>query len=186
MILPVWSLWLVLGGSPPSLPAPWTSSNGDALPCPATQAAAPATACKCGFNTVEGELASSRAVFSGVVLHAGEWTPAAARSDSAGATLRGPTGPQPVTLRVTRGWKGAVAGDTITVGNLVVCGVIFQPGGEYLVYAHDYEPAGGLFTSPCQRTRRIAPPNDGWMEVLPPTSEEMALLDRIAPRAARP
>lgn len=153
-------------------------------PCPPPGGATAAAACKCGYLTVEDAFVQSRAVFSGVVLEVRDIPPAIRTEvigpDSVGnvvlteyAALE-----QAVTLRVTRGWKGAQPGDAVTVRDMFACGVGFRMGEEYLVYALAYED-GALRTSPCQRTRVITPPDGTHDFRLPPTGEDVRELDAL-------
>jgi hypothetical protein len=165
----------------------WMMANAG----PASCAAASPEMCKCGYPSVEGAFDASRAVFSGVVLEVRDipsptWT-VVSRPDSAGTvvvTAGGGPSEHLVTLRVTRGWKGAQPGDTLTVQDMFVCGVGFRTGEEYLVYAYPGED-GALFTSPCQRTRLITPADGTHDFRLPPPGEDVAVLDSIV-RARRP
>jgi hypothetical protein len=145
--------WMMIGGAGPA-------------PCPA------APACSCALRPVEGQLAESDVVFAGRVLHVGAYAPPLSSTwESAAARVHRPA--QPVTLRVTQGWKGAAAGDSLVVMNVLPCGVHFQVGQRYLVYA-DRDDAGALATSFCQRS--------GPLRV---ARADVAALDSIA-RAARP
>ena len=157
--LPAWLGWLLL-----------------ALPCGS------APVCKCRLLSVEGELARAEMVFAGTVLNVAEnfvapamEPPEPARPDGSGGWIvsggRGIGMPErPATFAVTRGWKGAGAGDSVTVNDLVLCAELFQPGREYLVYAVRSEQ-GRLVTSRCERTRLLA-------EV----PEDVRLLDSLAAR----
>lgn len=165
----------------------WIRAAAFALLLTAGTAARPCTAaplCKCARLSVQDELARADAVFSGVVLHVG---PPAGRSvlvstrtefDSAGWPTVTPTyrweGEQdtPVTLRVDRGWKGAAAGDSITILNMAICGLGFRVGEAYVVYA--VRERGALRTSYCMRTR-----------ALPHAADDARMLDSIT-RAAPP
>lgn len=166
----------------------WMAAIGG--PCPAANGATAATACKCGYPSVDGAFDASRTVFSGVVLEVRDVpraiAPEPARIDSSGYVVvsGGGISEQVVTLRATRGWKGAQPGDTVTVKDVFVCGVGFRTGEEYLVYAYPSED-GRLFTSPCQRTRIINPPDGVHDTRLPPPGEDMRMLDSIV-RARRP
>jgi hypothetical protein len=138
--------------------------------------------CKCGLQTVQGELARSDAVFTGVVLHVGEIggdvVPRGARTqiDSVGSPIVTATfgweGEPilPVTLRVDHAWKGTAAGDRIVVSDAPMCAVGFRAGGEYVVYA--IRGADGILrTSYCMRTRS-----------LPHAADDVRVLDSIAHR----
>lgn len=168
----------------------WTAANAGPTPCSAANGATAAAACKCGHPFVESAFDESSTVFSGVVLEVRDVLrpieTGPARIDSAGNSdvLVSRIWEQAVTLRATRGWKGAQPGDTITVWDAYVCGVTFRPGEEYLVYAYPRED-GALFTSPCLRTR-IINPSDGvhYLHLRPP-GEDMRMLDSII-RARRP
>lgn len=161
--LPAWIGWLLL-----------------ALPC------GTAPVCKCAMPTVEDQFAQAEMVFSGTVLRAGSWVrphtapPEPARQDSGGIWIVSAgqgTGmlDQPVTLAVTRAWKGAADADMVTVGNLYLCGVAFEPGAEYLVYAVA-EADGRPVTSFCQRSRPFSSPaRDG-------RRDELLVLDSLAAR----
>jgi hypothetical protein len=171
----------------------WMAANAAPAPCPAANGAAGAALCKCGYPSVEGAFDDSRTVFTGVVLEVRDVPRAVPaeppREDSAGNTIFTGNGSweQLVTFRVTRGWKGAQAGDTVTVKDVFVCGVGFRTGEEYLVYAYPNEEIGdgGLFTSPCQRTRIINPSDGAHDFRLPPPGEDMRMLDSII-RTRRP
>lgn len=163
MILPILALWVTATAVRASCVAP-----------PAGEVQPPA--CKCGHPTVEDAFAQSRTVFSGVVVEVHDEVDGTT-TDSAGNVLVG-LGSRPVTLRVTRSWKGVSPGDTITVLDASFCGVGFRNGEEYLVYAPADEE-GALITSPCQRTRALAPPEGGQDFRLPPASHDMAVLDSI-------
>jgi hypothetical protein len=56
----------------------------------------------------------------------------------------------------------------------------FRPSGEYLVHALADE-AGALITSPCQRSRLLAPPVGSEDFHLPPSREDVAVLDSLVP-----
>lgn len=152
MIPPLLFLWMLAAGAGPA-------------PC----AAAPA--CSCALRPVEGQLAHSDVVFAGQVLSVGAYAPAPSSGRETAAAAGNPA--QPVTLRVTRVWKGAAAGDTLVVMNVLPCGVYFQVGQRYLVYA-ERDEAGALATTFCQRS---AP--------LRAARADVAALDSLA-RAARP
>ena len=95
--------------------------------------------CSCAIRSPEISYARAEAVFVGVVTHAGE--------------IGGEHG-QPVTLRITRTWKGDSA-ENIVVHDAHPCGVVFQAGVEYLVYAlRDQD--GRLYTTFCARSRPLA------------------------------
>jgi hypothetical protein len=156
----------------------------------------PPRVCKCATPSIDQAYARSGAVFSGVVLTVGRV------ADSSAAVVQPSSGDEhgmprisvsvgsagarevPVSLRVTRAWKGTAAGDTITVLDSEVCGVSFRPGEEFPVYAGgDGAP---LYTSSCNRTRPLAPPADGvqppW---LPSSAEDVRVLDSIAAATRR-
>jgi hypothetical protein len=149
------------------------ATRADAAPC-----AAVAGACKCAFNAPADELARSQAVFSGFVVRNEARRFTQVWSDSAGALVATNLPGLAITLRVTRGWKGVSAGDTLTLVDMHLCGASYGEGEEYLVYARD-EGTGDLSTSFCQRTRLIAPPEGGRMSIFPTEAEEMALLDSL-------
>ncbi|HEY0014799.1 MAG TPA: hypothetical protein VGC13_00715 [Longimicrobium sp.] len=165
----------------------WMLANGAAAePCAAPPpAGAPAGACKCGSNPAAEELAHARAVFSGVVVRIEDRSAISSGSDSLGnlAALH-PLTSSTVHLRVTRGWKGAAAGDTVQVLDGYLCGIRFREGEEYLVYARPDEH-GALFTSFCLRTRVLSRRGEVHRGIFPPTWEDVAVLDSIA-GAARP
>jgi hypothetical protein len=166
MMFPFAALWMLMHASAPaSCPPP-------------PRADAEAAFCKCGFSTVDDALSNARAVFAGTVVRVQE-NVRVLGTDSLGNEITYTGGwPVAVTLRVSRGWKGVVAGDTITVLDIAPCPVLFRPGEEYLVYAHVYE-SEPLTTSPCARTRRLAVPSEGLARMLPPTADEMETLDRL-------
>ena len=167
MILPVW-FWLVLAPAPCGETA-W---------------------CKCAQPGIEEDYARSEAVFRGVVQALGERTDDGFESivtplppDSNGMpvvsvqvrrTGSGLPG-QRVTFRVTGRWKGARA-DTLAVVNLDLCGVVFEPGREYLVYA-ERDPDGKLVTSFCHRSRAFVPDP---RSIFAPAAEDLPVLDRLA------
>lgn len=163
----------------------WMAANASPAPCPAANGAAGAAACKCGYPFVEGSFDASRAVFTGVVLEVREIPPPPPAEpvwvDSAGTVFvtANASWEQAVTLRVTRGWKGAQPGDTVTVKDSIMCGVGFRTGEEYLVYAYPSDD-GALSTSPCHRTRHISSPDSTYDIRLPPPGEDIRLLDSIA------
>ena len=168
----------------------WMAANAGPAPCLLPGGATLAAACKCGYPTVEDAFAQSRAVFSGVVLEVQDIPPAIPAEvtgpDSAGNVFTTFYAPleQAVTLRVTRGWKGAQPGDAITVRDSFACGVGFRMGEEYLVYGYENDD-GALRTSPCLRTRGITPPDVTHDFHLPPIGEDVRELDAIV-RERRP
>lgn len=164
-ILPFLVLLLAAGGAAPQ-------------PCVAT-----AGACKCPIPPPAGEFARSQAVFTGFVLRMEHRRFTEVWSDSAGAMVPTNLSGNAVTLRVTRGWKGASAGDTVIVVDMHLCGAIYSEGEEYLVYARDWG-TGDLSTSFCQRTRPVARQEGGGLSIFPPVQEEIALLDSLV--EARP
>jgi hypothetical protein len=141
MTVPAWLGWLLL-----------------VVPCGA------APVCKCGVLAVEDQVARAEAVFSGTVLHVEEHfvppvvaPPERVGPDSSGAIRARGSGGIPgraSALAVTRGWKGAGAGERVVVHELLICPQLFQDGGEYLVYAVRDEH-GRLVTSRCERTRPL-------------------------------
>lgn len=66
-----------------------------------------------------------------------------------------------VRFRVSEAWKG-IDGETVTVttaGSSAACGIAFEEGADYLVYA--YRPEGGeLMTGLCSRTAPLATAGD--------------------------
>lgn len=136
---------------------------------PAPCTAAPA--CSCALRSVEEQFAHSDAVFAGRVLHVGAYVPAPSSGRETAAAAGNPA--QPVTLRVTRAWKGAAAGDSLVVRNVLPCGVHFEVGQLYVVYA-ERDEAGALATTFCQRSGPLRSAGAG-----------VAVLDSIV-RAARP
>lgn len=128
--------------------------------------------CKCGMLTVQEELARSDAVFTGEVLRVGALTvDARAHNPGAGGAVASAAlpGPEwPVTLRVSRVWKGGHP-DSVTVLDAGVCAVGFQQGDSYLVYAIRGDD-GVLRTSYCMRTRHLS-------EV----AEDLRVLDGMPP-----
>ena len=168
----------------------WMAANAGPAPCPPPGGATAAAACKCGYPTVRDAYAQAQAVFSGVVVEVQDISQAT-RTEVAGPDSVGNfivttevAWEQAVTLRVTRGWKGAQPGEVVTVRDGFTCGVGFRMGEEYLVYALAYED-GALRTSPCQRTRLISPAGGNSDFQLPSTREDVAVLDSIA-RARHP
>ena len=157
----------------------WMVADAGSVPCPA----ASAEMCKCGYPSVQGAFDQSRAVFTGVVVELQDPL-GVTRVDSAGNLVASGLNFQPGVLRVTHGWTGARDDDTITVLGAPFCGVTFRAGEEYLVYALADED-GVLTTSPCQRSRLLAPPIGSEDVRLPPPREDVAALDSIV-RARRP
>jgi hypothetical protein len=81
--------------------------------------------------------------------------------------VRGSTGAEirRVTMRVSKVWKGNVAAEmpVYTANDSAACGVDFQQGTEYVIYANasngtDFwaSPANSLVTGLCDRTRPVA------------------------------
>jgi hypothetical protein len=81
--------------------------------------------------------------------------------------VRGATGAEHrrVTLRVSKVWKGTITAETIvyTGSGDANCGIAFQQGTEYVIYANasngtDFwgTPANSLVTGLCDRTRPVA------------------------------
>jgi hypothetical protein len=128
-----------------------------ALPC------GTAPVCKCGIASIEAQFAHSETVFSGTVLRVG------------GLDGRQPLPEQPVTLSVTRVWKGRVAADTVVVRDRYACGAGFTEGTPFLVYAVA-EADGRLVTSFCERSRPLSgAPRDG--------VDDLPVLESLAARA---
>jgi hypothetical protein len=121
-----------------------------AVPC-----GAPAM-CSCAVPSAETKFGEAEAVFRGVVVEVDELN-----SLPPGVWRR------PVTLRVTRRWKGSEA-ETIVVGDHPGCAVAFEAGKEYVVYA-DRGADGRLETSFCDRSR-----------LLVHAAEDVPVLDRLA------
>ncbi|HEX6039407.1 hypothetical protein [Longimicrobium sp.] len=146
---------------------------------------ADAALCKCPPPPVADELARSEAVFTGVVTRIGEprgevvvretrTTVDSATGFPVITATYGWEGERgiPVTLRVDRAWKGMAAGDSVEVLDSELCGVGFQQGEAYVVYA--VRENGALRTSYCMRTRS-----------LPHAADDARVLDSII-RASRP
>jgi hypothetical protein len=142
----------------------------------ATAPCAPGSFCKCGMLSVQEEFARSDAVFTGQVLRMGALADdpvvdAPTRNTGAGSAVVAATLPGlawPVTLRVSRAWKGGHP-DSVTILDDGPCSVGFREGDSYLVYAilgND----GVLRTSYCMRTR-----------LLSGVAGDVPLLDSIAP-----
>jgi hypothetical protein len=81
--------------------------------------------------------------------------------------VRGSTGAahRRVTLRVSTVWKGNVTAETLayTANDSAACGIDFQQGTEYVIYASvangtefSGTPANSLVTGLCDRTRPVA------------------------------
>ncbi len=115
-----------------------------------------ASACSCMMpGTPADEMANSDAVFQGRVVKIEMPVP----NDGTGSAT--------VTLDVSKVWKGQKS-KTITVStatNSAACGFIcespdctagFKEGGEYIVYAGDYNGDGALSTSICTRTKLLS------------------------------
>lgn len=112
-----------------------------------------AHACSCaGGGSTEKEFRQSTAVFSGEVVEVGELP----------TSPQGPMDPgmpflAPVTFDVNAAWKG-VAGDSVVVhgqGPGASCGLDFEPGETYLVFAGGTGRSGEgpLQTGLCSETR---------------------------------
>ncbi len=109
-----------------------------------------AHACSCASQTLEKEIRTSDAVFSGEVV--------GVESD---VLLPGPGPPLgKVTFDVRDSWKG-VSGQSVVVygqGPEVSCGIDFEQGKSYLVYAYRSKGNEGdpLETSLCDATKPLA------------------------------
>ncbi len=113
-------------------------------------ATSPAHACSCaGIPEFEASVASAEAVFSGVVESVE------------------PVGDDPhwsqfaVHFEVSAAWKG-LTGETVTIftsSSSASCGIDFQVGHAYLVYADAYSPLepGTFSTMLCHRTHETFP-----------------------------
>ena len=111
-------------------------------------------ACSCLTPPPPTEAAAdAAAVFQGAVIRVEQ--------------VRGNTGAahRRVTLRVSKVWKGNVTSETLvyTVNDSAACGINFQQGIEYVIYASvangtDFwgVPADSLVTGLCDRTRPVA------------------------------
>ena len=128
-------------------------------------APAPAYACSCsGIPLFHEEFARAEAVFEGRVLSI---TDTSTSPSSLPHT-------RVVELSVLRAWKGASAGDTVTVrtnGPSSSCGTTFGPDGDYVVFAYE-RPEGYLTaSSACGGFTRVSE-NAGLTFALlgPPTS----------------
>lgn len=125
-----------------------------------------AVACKCAVRTVEQKLAGSTSVFRGIVVEA---TPLG-NSASPALVVR-------YTFDVSKTWKGDSRG-TLDVSSGTVsaaCGMTFELGREYLIYA-DGESVS-LGTSLCAGNMSTSSASAG---------EEIAELDRLAPNRVVP
>lgn len=102
-----------------------------------------AKACSCVLNgTPQQELGRSSVVFEGTVVSVEEIPAAADRSHPHLSAAR---------LRVTHAWKG-VEGDEVVVETFHgMCGVRFEVGESYLVYANETE-RDNPWTDDCTRT----------------------------------
>jgi hypothetical protein len=108
--------------------------------------ASPAFACSCGSRpSVEDARAASAAVFTGIPV-------------SIVGPVPGDTGgDRRVTFRVTAIWKGDVTATySVVTGDGPMCGVNFNLGEEWLVYAFPHFNAPEVFTHICSRTARSA------------------------------
>jgi hypothetical protein len=95
-------------------------------------------ACKCvGPQSVEREMDRSQAVFSGQVIE-----------------LLNQKSQQKILFEVNESWKGVSESQVILVSVLSDCSVNFYQGGEYLIYAREYE--GELTTNICSRTIELS------------------------------
>ena len=116
-----------------------------------TLEAGPAHACSCAeTRSVEETLEKSSAVFSGKVTQVKEFSP---ESPEAGDAL---LGLGPVTFEIQEAWKG-VSGNSVVVygqGPGASCGIDFERGETYLVYA--YRIGGDLGTDFCGRTKPLS------------------------------
>ena len=110
-----------------------------------------AYACSCAeTRSVEETFEKSAAVFSGEVVKAEETPPEPPDGDDPFLGLG------PVTFEVEETWKGA-SEDSVTVyghGPEVSCGIDFEKGETYLVYA--YRTNGDLGTDYCGRTKPLS------------------------------
>jgi hypothetical protein len=110
-----------------------------------------AHACTCAETRgVEETFERSSAVFSGKATKVEEFSPG---SPETGDAL---LGLGPVTFEVQEAWKGA-SGDSVVVygqGPGVSCGLDFERGETYLVYA--YRIDGDLGTDYCGRTKPLS------------------------------
>lgn len=105
-----------------------------------------AHACSCAETRDVGETFDrSAAVFSGKVVKAEEKPP-----DEGGRFLG------PVTFEVEKVWKGASENNAVVYGQgpEVSCGIDFEKGETYLVYA--YRTDGRLATDYCGRTQPLS------------------------------
>lgn len=78
-----------------------------------------------------------------------------------------------VRLLVLRAWKGATAGDEVTLRtgmSQADCGFAFAEGSSYLVYARRL-PSGELSTNICSRTRASALATEDFAALGAPSSE---------------
>ena len=110
-----------------------------------------AYACTCAETRgVEETLEKSSAVFSGKATKVEEF------SSESPETVDALLGLGPVTFEVQEAWKGA-SGDSVVVygqGPGVSCGLDFERGETYLVYA--YRTDGDLGTDYCGRTKPLS------------------------------
>ena len=113
--------------------------------------AGPAYTCSCAeTRSVEETLQKSSAVFSGKATKVKEFSP---ESPEAGDAL---LGLGPVTFEIQEAWKG-VSGKSVVVygqGPGASCGIDFERGETYLVYA--YRSDGDLGTDFCGRTKPLS------------------------------
>jgi hypothetical protein len=132
----------------------------------------PESLCRCHLPLPPPVVAleQAEAVFSGIVLSAsGERNP-----------QQPERWPVQVTLRVTRRWKGPVA-DTLVIrtgeggGD---CGIRFQVGAEYLVYASGENE---LYTGICHRTRPLVQAGEDVQALGPRRSGRLRIRERAAP-----
>lgn len=111
-----------------------------------------AYACSCaGTRDVEETFERSAAVFSGEVVKAEEVSPESSDPPDPGDPFLGP-----VTFEVEEAWKGASKDSVVVYGQgpEVSCGIDFERGETYLVYAGRAD--GYLTTDYCGRTKPLS------------------------------
>jgi hypothetical protein len=111
-----------------------------------------AHACSCASVSPERQIKTSDAVFSGEVME----------TEEGGLVSPSDTGPPlgPVTLDVKDAWKGASENSIVVYGYGLEasCGIEFERGESYLVYAHrsNGEASKPLETSLCEGTKPMS------------------------------
>ncbi|MBT2642458.1 hypothetical protein J7I80_09485 [Bacillus sp. ISL-41] len=99
-------------------------------------------ACKCvGEPSVEKELESSKAVFSGKIID-----------------IKNENNNRKILFEVQDAWKGVSQTEIILKDEWSSCSIDFYKGESYLVYAYDFQ--GELTTNICDRTKELSSAED--------------------------